>query len=118
MTKLVLAVALGWTAHAQGPVVPVYGPGLNTCAGYIADIRGHAGPRTRQRYFNWAQGFITGLNYVHFSRAHTPLKNVLSIPLNDQMNLIDEYCHLNPQDMYLKAAAYLWDQFAPMPDKG
>lgn len=122
MRKLVLAIALnvGLAAHAQHPDFPVYGPGLKTCAGYIADIHKYSEAREelRQRYFIWAQGFITGLNYVHFSKAHTPLKNILSVPLSDQMKFIDDYCLTNPEDMYLKAAAYLWDQLSPMPDKG
>jgi hypothetical protein len=120
LRKLVLAMALciGLSAHAQHPHFPVYGPGLKTCAGYIADIHKYSEDRekVRQRYFIWAQGFITGLNYVHFSKAHTPLKNILSIPIDDQMNFIDYYCLTNPEDMYLKAAANLWDQLLPMPE--
>jgi hypothetical protein len=122
MRKFILATTLcvGLSAHAQHLDFPVYGPGLKTCAGYIADIRNYsqASEKIRQRYFIWAQGFITGLNYVHFSKAHTPLKNILSIPLSDQMNFIDDYCLNNPEDMYLKAAANLWDQLAPMAGKG
>jgi hypothetical protein len=120
MRKLVLAIALclGLSAQAQQLHFPVYGPGLKTCAGYISDIHkyGDASEKTRQFYFTWAQGFITGLNYVHFTKAHTPLKNILSIPIDAQMNFIDDYCLTNPQDMYLKAAAYLWDQFSPIPE--
>jgi hypothetical protein len=118
MRKLILAMALcvGLSAHAQHLDLPVYGPGLTTCAGYIADLHSEAALKIRQRYFIWAQGFITGLNYVHFSKAHTPLKNILSIPLDGQMRIIDNYCLTYPEDMYLKAAAHLWDQLSPMPE--
>jgi hypothetical protein len=118
MRKLVLAMAvcIVLSAHAQHLDLPVYGPGLKTCAGYIADLHSEAALKIRQRYFIWAQGFITGLNYVHFSRAHTPLKNILSIPLDDQMRSIDDYCLTYPDDMYLKAAAHLWAQLSPMPE--
>jgi hypothetical protein len=120
MRKLVLATALfiASSAHAQHPDYPVYGPGLKTCAGYIADIHkyGEDREKLRQRYFIWAQGFITGLNYVHFSKARTPLKNILSIPPDDQMRLIDDYCRTYPEDMYLKAAAHVWDQLSAMPE--
>jgi hypothetical protein len=120
MRKLILAMALctGLSAHAQHLNFPVYGPGFKTCAGYIADLHTYSEEREniRQRYFIWAQGFITGMNYLHFSKAHTPLKNVLSIPLDDQTKFIDDYCRTYPGDMYLKAAAYLWDQLSPMPE--
>jgi hypothetical protein len=120
LAKLVLATAFtaGWSAHAQDLHFPVYGPGLKTCAGYIADVQNNspASEKIRQRYFIWAQGFIIGLNYLHFSKFHTPLKNILSIPLDDQTKVIDDYCLSNPEDMYLKAAAYLWDQLSPMPE--
>ncbi len=120
MRTPVFAVALcvGFSAHAQHLDLPVYGPGLKTCAGYIADLHKHSEPveNIRQRYFIWAQGFITGLNYVHFSKAHTALKNILSIPVEDQIRVIDNYCLSYPEDMYLKAAAFLWDQLSPMPE--
>jgi len=120
MRKLILALALcaGLSAHAQRLDLSVYGPGLKTCAGYIADLHKYSEGREniRQRYFIWAQGFITGLNYVHFSKAHTPLKNFLSIPLDEQMRFIDYYCLNNPEEMYLKAVANLWDQLSPMPE--
>jgi hypothetical protein len=32
------------------------------------------------------------------------------------MRFIDDYCRTYPEDMYLKAAAYLWDQLSPMPE--
>jgi hypothetical protein len=120
MRKLIIAMALcaGLSAHAQHLDFPVYGPGLKTCAGYIADLHKYSEEREniRQRYFIWAQGFITALNYVHFSKAHTPLKNFLSIPLDEQMRFIDNYCLTNPEEMYLKAVANLWDQLSPMPE--
>ena len=120
MRKLILAAALcaALSAHAQHLDLRVYGPGLKTCAEYIADLHKSSEGREniRQRYFIWAQGFITGLNYVHFSKAHTPLKNFLSIPLDEQMRFIDYYCLNNPEEMYLKAVANLWDQLSPMPE--
>src|SRR5437016_13006872 len=74
------------------------GDGAVTCAKFGEDYR--VSPVViENEYFNWAQGFLSGMNSEAVEKG-SPLLNLSSIPVIEQMRKIREYCDRHPLGYY------------------
>ena len=57
------------------------GPGARTCEEFAFDLRVHR--NTENTYFDWAEGFINGMNWIDAMTGHTA-KNIMALSVEDQ----------------------------------
>jgi len=102
---LSMSVAL---AHAAEKAAFTAGPGATTCAQFARSYA--ADPNAELAYFFWAQGWFSGVNGME-GMTHgrkRSLKDLFSIPMQEQMLILREYCDQHPLEMYADATAFLW----------
>lgn len=94
-------------AHAASAA---QGAGNNTCGKFAEDYR-KAPEQIEKSYFTWAQGFVTGLNTSVVGELKKPGRDVVGIPLADQMAFVRTYCNEHPLAYYWQAALELYRLF-------
>src|SRR6516164_8038693 len=69
------------------------GPGAQTCGEFAFDYR--VNRNTENTYFDWAEGFISGMNWIDAMTDHTA-KNIMALSIADQKQVIRNYCNDHP----------------------
>jgi hypothetical protein len=73
-------------------------PGAQTCGEFAFDLR--VNRNTENTYFDWAEGFISGMNWTDVMNDHTA-KNIMALSVADQKQLIRDYCNEHPLASYV-----------------
>jgi hypothetical protein len=68
-------------------------PGARTCGEFAFDYR--VNRNTENTYFDWAEGFISGMNWIDAMTDHTA-KNIMALSIADQKQVIRNYCNDHP----------------------
>jgi hypothetical protein len=101
---LLLSLALPFSAKSA---IYETGAGSRTCAQFAQDYG--ANPSYEAAYFAWAQGWLAGLNsaetMVHGRKR--VLIDLSSMPLDEQMLIVRQYCNDHPLADYAQAVALL-----------
>src|SRR5262245_10051256 len=90
------------------------GMGAASCTQFSQHYR--SGSDTMENFFfNWAQGYMSGLNYVLLEpkvKSGNPLlvypRDLRAIPIGEQKQLIRTYCDKSPDKLYLDAVLSLY----------
>ena len=107
-TALILLVALLGLASAQAEPLVATGVGGATCKEFNEQRKSQ--PKfTENRYFIWAQGFLSGLNAGQLESQKLYF-DMASLDIETQLKLIRQYCEKNPQHHYFMAAMFLGTQ--------
>ena len=69
------------------------GPGAQNCGEFAFDLR--VNRNTENTYFDWAEGFISGMNWIDAMTDHTA-KNIMALSIADQKQVIRNYCNDHP----------------------
>ena len=83
------------------------GPGARTCEEFAFDLRVHR--NTENTYFDWAEGFISGMNWIDAMTGHTA-KNIMALSVEDQKQVIRSYCNEHPLVPYWEAVIDLYNK--------
>jgi hypothetical protein len=85
------------------------GWGAFTCAQFANMYRDD--PKfTEEHFFNWAQGFMSGLNFATIGQGIS--MNLGSISTEQQQRAIRAYCNEHPLGNYLDAVLDLYNRFS------
>jgi hypothetical protein len=83
------------------------GPGVRTCGEFAFDYRVNL--NTENTYFDWAEGFMSGMNRTDVMNDHTA-KNIMALSTADQKQVIRNYCNEHPLAPYWEAVIDLYDR--------
>jgi hypothetical protein len=83
------------------------GPGAQTCGEFAFDLR--VNRNTENTYFDWAEGFISGMNWADAINDHTA-KNIMALSVADQKQVIRDYCNEHPLASYVEAVLDLYNR--------
>ena len=83
------------------------GPGAQTCGEFAFDLR--VNRNTENTYFDWAEGFISGMNWIDAMTHHTA-KNIMALSVEDQKQVIRSYCNEHPLPPYWEAVIDLYNK--------
>ena len=64
---------------------------------------------TENTYFDWAEGFISGMNWTDVMNDHTA-KNIMALSVADQKQLIRNYCNEHQLASYVEAVLDLYNR--------
>jgi len=94
-------------SSAQGANYTSMGEGSVSCAVFGEDYR-KAPTEVEARYFAWAQGFMSALNFLsHGAGGKESIMN--ATPLADQKRFVRDWCNKNPLANYYEAVFKLMD---------
>ena len=85
------------------------GAGTSTCGQFAAKYR--QVPDLEISYFAWAQGYMSGINFTQLvAKVGEPwvVKNLASIPIEQQKSVIRRYCNDHPLEDYTDAVMHLY----------
>jgi hypothetical protein len=105
-----LTLLLSVVVSASAAEIDIVGAGARTCAEFIKVSQEYP-KEAEYRYFGWAQGLISGLNFdeiVVSGKSH----NLNSIAFDEQQRIIREYCKKHPLDRYMDAVLNLYGRFS------
>ena len=83
------------------------GPGARTCGEFAFDYR--VNRNTEYTYFDWAEGFMSGMNRTDVTNDHTA-KNIMALSTADQKQVIRNYCNEHPLAPYWEAVIDLYNR--------
>ena len=83
------------------------GPGAQTCGEFAFDLR--VNRNTENTYFDWAEGFISGMNWTDVMNGHTA-KDIMALSVADQKQVIRNYCNEHPLASYWEAVIDLYNR--------
>jgi hypothetical protein len=96
-----------WPLPARSEELPMRGFGLHACAGYLDLYRtGKEGADTV--FGSWAMGFMSATNIALMS-AQERYHDLGSMPAEDQMVKIRDYCTSHPQAKFWEAVIDLYN---------
>lgn len=103
----IVIVAAGLVASiAAAEPANMKGAGVRSCAQFATDYK--KSPNIAEAmYFEWAQGFMSGLNVAH-NADKTPLRDLDGIARVEQEGFIRTYCDSHPLKEYLWAVHALF----------
>ena len=117
MSRTLAAVALAGAlvtgvapAKADDAMI-VMGPGTMNCMQFSA-LRRQPQPvaqAAENDFFFWAQGIMSGINMGKEAMGQ-PTKNLSSIDIDDQRQLLREYCNAHPTKTYMDGVIDLLNQ--------
>jgi hypothetical protein len=89
----------------------VMGLGASSCADFAQAYRDD--PTTTLRlYFDWAQGFMSGVNVLHAANRR-PTHNLNSRPVSEQQDILRSLCDQKPQALFVDAVQELYFRLSP-----
>ena len=83
------------------------GPGARTCEEFAFNLRVNL--NTETTYSDWAEGFISGMNWTDVMNGHTA-KNIMALSVADQKQVIRNYCNEHPLASYWEAVIDLYNR--------
>jgi hypothetical protein len=92
----------------------VEGGGARSCAQFAKDYQEHP-EETETAYFEWAEGYISGLN-VWVVSTNLPRRDVSSMSISDQEALLRTYCNEHPLASYSAGAIEIFNRLTKIPD--
>lgn len=102
MGKMLVAVLslVGWVAisqHAMAQHFAVMGLGANSCSVFAEDSRVDPSGATFN-FFNWAQGFMSGLNLqlIYRDGKNAITKDLNAVSIETQERYLRNYCDQHP----------------------
>ena len=108
-TLLLVAVSVG-NAEDEKEYALV-GAGTFDCAHFANMYRGDP-TFAENMFFNWAQGFMSGLNAAQID-ANGNSVNLNSMTTEEQQSAIRSYCNAHPLAPYIHAIMDLYQRFPP-----
>lgn len=84
-------------ALAAGNTPLATGLGMTSCDQFIKSVQ--SSPKMEDTYFEWAQGFMTGMNST-FGPAKTWPKDLTAMKFPAQKAIIRNFCKSNPREEY------------------
>jgi hypothetical protein len=79
------------------------GAGAATCAQFAQDYKQDV--ELERNYFNWAQGFMSGINWKEDTFYH----NLDAQTIEDQKAFLRRYCDAHPLEQYILAVQAFYD---------
>ncbi|HEU5047051.1 MAG TPA: hypothetical protein VFT64_04325 [Rickettsiales bacterium] len=105
-------------ALAKDEPATMMGLGASNCTDFANAYRINQ-QRAESSYFNWAQGFMTGMNLAiaGLSTPEHPFKvrDFKSMPMDEQRKNIREYCHDHPLADYYEAVMNVYGRLHAIP---
>jgi len=103
---IALFVFLALPFSAKGAVYET-GAGSQTCAQFAKSYS--ADPAMEAVYFYWAQGWLGGVNSAEtmVRGRKRVLTDLSSMPMDEQMLIVRQYCNDHPLADYAQAVAFL-----------
>jgi hypothetical protein len=98
------------SAAAAGNNPLATGLGMTSCAQFIAKAQS---PAIEDSYFEWARGYMTGMNSM-FGVGHFHPKDLTARPIKDQKALIRDYCTKHPAEEYEAAVPAVYVSLPPI----
>ena len=84
------------------------GGGAGTCGQFAEAYR--ASPRVMEDfYFSWAQGFMSGRNSVPLQGNNQLIRDLASLPIEEQQSFIRFHCNQFPLEPYVGAVIKLYN---------
>jgi hypothetical protein len=117
---LLVAVLLSIGApasHAAAQDYAFMGLGSSSCSKF-AELMRMSPDRTESEYFDWAQGFMSGMNLIRLSSTpRIPSKNLNSMSVDAQKRYLRNYCDQHPLSDLVKGILELYDSLplSPLP---
>jgi hypothetical protein len=102
----ILVVIVTGEASAQQPQAAWMGAGTSTCAEYAQAYRRDPDDADNT-YFNWAQGFMSGLNEEQRT-LKKPAHNLKALPISEQLDYLRLFCDQKPLLPYAAAVLNLF----------
>lgn len=103
-----LLVAITFTQAEDAKDMAAMGWGSSsTCAEFANMYRGNP----QEHFFNWAQGFMSGLNFAAIGRTGMSM-NMGSMSTDQQERAIRAYCNEHPLANYIDAVLDLYSRFS------
>jgi hypothetical protein len=99
---MVLAASVANAQHYKGALTA--GTGSLTCGKFAQDYAHNT--RIEDIYFNWAQGFMSGVNVMETTVEHHFPNDLSARPPEDLKSEIRSYCGEHPLALYIEAVAY------------
>jgi hypothetical protein len=87
------------------------GIGNESCAQFASQYQ--LSTHSETLYFEWAQGFMSGLNTEKLYEGHLTTQDLSSIPVEQQRSFLRTYCDEHPLTDYSKGVLELYMQLAP-----
>jgi hypothetical protein len=84
-------------ALAAGNTPLATGLGMTSCDQFTKSVR--SSPRMEDNYFEWAQGYMAGMNAM-FGPARTLPKDLTATKFSDQKKFIRDFCKAHPLEEY------------------
>lgn len=110
IVAIVAALATSATAGPEEPAIEM-GIGAQTCASF-ADHLYREGLHTEDMFFDWAQGYMSGVNLAQLMRG-IDSKNLNAVSIEDEKKELRGYCNNHPTAPYSVAVIVL---FKTLPD--
>jgi hypothetical protein len=86
-----------------------YGVGMQTCGEFAKAYVAHPGV-TEDLYFTWAQGFLTGLNFMAtvVKQPAREIKGGDARSVKSYQSYVRSFCETHPLSGYYEGVAQLW----------
>ena len=94
---MLYALTFPLPALAAGNTPLATGLGTTSCDQFTKSVL--SSPRMEDSYFEWAQGYMTGMNSM-FGFSKTLPKDLTAMKFSVQKNVIRNYCKSHPLDLY------------------
>ena len=106
---LMAALVCGLAHPAQANDLAGMGVGYMTCTQF-ADFYKDDAEGVETGFFNWAQGFMSGVNFGNFTDEHAvagKTVNLAAMELKEQKAFLRRYCDQHPLAQYVDAVLHL-----------
>jgi hypothetical protein len=97
ITIMVFVLISPTSAFAAGNTPLATGLGMTTCEQFMRSIQ--ASPKTEDVYFEWAQGYMAGMNAM-FGPARFQPKDLTAMKFPAQKAVIRDFCKTHPLEDY------------------
>ena len=84
-------------AFAAGNTPLATGLGMTSCDQFTKSVQ--ASPKMEDNYFEWAQGYMAGMNSM-FGPARFQPKDLTAMKFQDQKTVIRDFCKSHPREEY------------------
>ena len=114
MRAPLVAIFLVAVLPASAAEFVTLGFGVSTCADFATDMRTRNSTEVEFHYYNWAQGYMTGINSVLLGMRR-PVHNLSAKTADQQKAHIRRFCDQRPLVPYYSAVNDLLETLPKLP---